>query len=301
MNDPRQAASGVAVPRKLAERARQISDGRLSPAVPRDAATVILLRPAASGVEAFLLRRTAELEFAPGAYVFPGGSVDARDADETIGWVGPAPADFAGLLDVPPDRARALVCAAVRETFEESGVLLAGSSPADLVSDSAALAADRHALLTGSASLSEVLGRRGLLLRADLLTPWARWITPEASPRRFDTSFFAAALPPGQTATAAPEGFGDHADPGESESGTWLGPATALEAAQAGEITLLPPTAVTLGELAVHQDVAGIMARHRVITPRLPKVVVQDGQARLAMPQVGEERPGDGVSWTELE
>ena len=157
-------------------------------------------------------------------------------------------------------------------------------SPADLVSDSAALAADRHALLTGSASLGEVLGRRGLVLRADLLTPWARWITPEASPRRFDTWFFAAALPPGQTATAAPEGFGDHADPGESESGTWLGPAAALEAAQAGEITLLPPTAVTLGELAGHHDVAGILARRLVITPRLPKVIVEDGRARLAMP-----------------
>jgi 8-oxo-dGTP pyrophosphatase MutT (NUDIX family) len=298
MNEPRMARPGPAVPRKLAERARQISDGRLSPAVPRDAATVILLRAAAAGVEAFLLRRTAELEFAPGAYVFPGGSVDARDADETIGWAGPAPADFGALLDVPPDRARALVCAAVRETFEESGLLLAGPSPADLVSDSAALAGDRHALLTGSASLGEVLGRRGLVLRADLLTPWARWITPEASPRRFDTWFFAAALPPGQTATAAPEG---HADPGESESGTWLGPAAALEAAQAGQITLLPPTAVTLGELAGHHDVAGILGRRRVITPRLPKVVVEDGRARLAMPQVGEERRGDGVSWTEME
>jgi len=295
------ARPGVAVPRKLAERARQISDGQLSPAVPRDAATVILLRQAASGVEAFLLRRTAELEFAPGAYVFPGGSVDARDADETIGWAGPAPADFGGLLGVPPDRARALVCTAVRETFEESGVLLAGpanSSPADLVSDSAALAADRHALLTGSASLGEVLSRRGLVLRADLLTPWARWITPEASPRRFDTWFFAAALPPGQAATAAPEG---HADPGESESGTWLGPAAALEAAQAGEITLLPPTAVTLGELAGHHDVAGILARRQVITPRLPKVILEDGRARLAMPQAGQERPGDGMGWTELE
>ena len=129
MNEPRIARSGVAVPRKLAERARQISDGGLSPAVPRDAATVILLRQAASGVEAFLLRRTAELEFAPGAYVFPGGSVDARDADESVRWAGPDPADFGRLLDVPPDRARALVCAAVRETFEESGVLLAG--PAD--------------------------------------------------------------------------------------------------------------------------------------------------------------------------
>src|SRR5580700_1931916 len=128
MNEPRMARSGPAVPRKLAERARQISDGRLSPAVPRDAATVILLRPAAADVEAFLLRRTAELEFAPGACVFPGGSVDERDADPGIGWTGPAPEDFAARLDVPPERARALVCAAIRETFEESGVLLAGSA-----------------------------------------------------------------------------------------------------------------------------------------------------------------------------
>jgi 8-oxo-dGTP pyrophosphatase MutT (NUDIX family) len=291
MNEPRIARSGVTVPRKLAERAREISDGRLSPAVPRDAATVILLRQAASGVEAFLLRRTAELEFAPGAYVFPGGSVDARDADESVRWAGPAPADFGGLLDVPPDRARALVCAAVRETFEESGVLLAGpadSPSAHLVSDSGALARDRHALLTGQTTLGEVLSRRGLVLRADLLTPWARWITPEASPRRFDTWFFAAALPPGQMATAAPEGFGD---PGESESGTWLHPATALEAAQAGQITLLPPTAVTLGELAGHHDVPGILARRPAITPRLPKVIVEDGRARLTMPPPADERP----------
>ena len=107
----------------LAERARDLSDGRLTPAVPRDAATVILLRPGAGagagagpgvGVEAFLLRRTAELDFAPGACVFPGGSVDERDADPGIGWVGPAPEDFAAQLNVPPERARALVCAAIR-------------------------------------------------------------------------------------------------------------------------------------------------------------------------------------------
>ena len=259
--------------------------------MPRDAATVILIREDASGIEAFLLRRTAELEFAPGAYVFPGGSVDARDADPGVGWAGPGPADFAALLDVSPDRARALVCAAVRETFEESGVLLAGPSQDELAGDSIVLAADRHALLTGSASLAEVLGRRGLILRTDLLTPWARWITPEVSPRRFDTWFFAAALPPGQTATAAPEGFADHADPGESESGTWMRPAAALEAAQAGQITLLPPTAVTLGELAGHPGLAAILARRQVITPRLPKVVVEDGRVRLHLPQAGEERP----------
>jgi len=298
MNEPRMTGSGPVVPRGLAERAREISDGRLAPAVPRDAATVILLREAGAepeavaaepeaGVEAFLLRRTAELEFAPGAYVFPGGSVDASDADPGLGWAGPGPDEFAALLDVPPDRARALVCAAVRETFEESGVLLAGASHDDLVSDSVALAADRHALLAGAASLAEVLGRRGLVLRTDLLTPWARWITPEASPRRYDTWFFAAALPPGQAATAAPEG---HADPGESESGAWLRPASALETARAGQMTLLPPTAVTLGELARHADVPAILAHRPVITPRLPKVVVEDGRVRLHLPPVGEER-----------
>jgi len=300
MNEPRMAGAGPVVPSGLADRAREISDGRLAPAVPRDAATVMLLRQAqsgtAAGVEAFLLRRTGELEFAPGACVFPGGSVDPHDADPGIGWAGPGPSDFAALLDVPPDRARALVCAAVRETFEESGVLLAGpvdpagASAEDLVRDSAALAADRRALLTGSASLGDVLGRRGLVLRADLLTPWARWITPEASPRRFDTWFFAAALPAGQTATAAVEG---HADPGESESGTWLRPAAALEAAEAGQITLLPPTAVTLRELGGHRDLAGILARRMVIAPRLPKVIVEDGRVRLDLPQAGGDRPAE--------
>jgi len=307
MTEPQTAGSGPVVPNRLAERARAISDGQLTPAAPRDAATVILLRDAAAGPEAFLLRRTAELEFAPGACVFPGGSVDAHDADEGIAWTGPAPADFGGLLNVPPDRARALVCAAIRETFEESGVLLAGPAPgvmaadgaerpgggvpADrgaLAGDSAALAADRRDLLTGATSFGEILRRRGLVLRADLLTPWARWITPEASPRRYDTWFFAAALPPGQTATAAPEG---HADPGESESGTWLRPAGALQAAEAGEITLLPPTAVTLRELAGHHDVPGILARRLVITPRLPRVVIEDGKARLTMPDLGQEHP----------
>jgi 8-oxo-dGTP pyrophosphatase MutT (NUDIX family) len=279
-----------AVPRGLAERARAISDGRLTPAVPRDAATVILLRDTADGPEAFLLRRTAELEFAPGACVFPGGSVDAHDADEGVAWAGPEAADFGARLDVPPDRARALVCAAIRETFEESGVLLAGSP---LAGDSAGLAGDRHALLAGSTALGEVLSRLGLVLRADLLTPWARWITPEVSPRRFDTWFFAAALPPGQTATEAPEGAGDHADPGESESGMWLRPAAALEAAKAGQITLLPPTTVTLGELAGYGDVADILACRRVITARLPRVVVEDGRIRLAMPPDVEEQPGE--------
>jgi 8-oxo-dGTP pyrophosphatase MutT (NUDIX family) len=290
---PYRAADGSreVVPLKLAERARELAAGRLSPVLPRDAATIVLLRQGA-GVQAYLLRRTGTLDFAPGACVFPGGSVDERDADPAIGWAGPSPGDFANQLNTSPERARALVCAAVRETFEEAGVLLAGPSPTTLLDDSAALVKERHALLAGSVSFGELLARRGLLLRTDLLTPWARWITPEASPRRFDTWFFAAALPPGQTAALAspaehhdPAEPGGPARPGESDEGTWLEPSAALESARAGEIALLPPTAVTLGELAAEQDVTGILARRRVISPRLPKVMIGAEGAWLAVPR----------------
>ena len=290
-------------PRNLVERAREFARGGIAPAVPRDAATVILLREAPD-VEAFLLQRTEALDFAPGACVFPGGSVDEGDADPAIGWTGPSPADFAGRLGTSPERARALVCAAVRETFEESGVLLAGpgnpgdGAPGAVPDDSTALARDRRALLDGSVSLGELLRRRGLLLRADLLTPWARWITPEVSPRRFDTWFFATALPSGQTAAlaarAGPGGpphlaaSGLALDFAESDSGTWWLPSAALDAARAGQITLLPPTAVTLAELAAHRDVAGILAAPRTITPLMPEVIVEDGEPWLSMPQATE-------------
>ena len=280
---PDHGPARVTVPHGMAERAREFASGGLSPAVPRDAATVILLRQAPA-VEVFMLRRTTVLEFAPGACVFPGGAVDERDADPAIGvsaWAGPAPAEFGDQMGVSADQARALVCAAVRETFEESGVLLAGSSPGDLVQPSEAMAGDRRALLGGSLTLGELLARRGLVLRADLLTPWARWITPEVSPRRFDTWFFAAALPAGQTAVLED-------GPGESDSGAWLRPPAALEAARSGQITLLPPTAVTLAELAAYQDLGGILAARRVIAPLLPEVVLQDERAWLALPQTVE-------------
>jgi 8-oxo-dGTP pyrophosphatase MutT (NUDIX family) len=280
------AGARVTVPAPLAERARELAAGRLVPAVAADAATVILLRQR-SGVEAYLMRRVRALEFAPGACVFPGGSVDPADADPDIGWAGPSAADVAGRLGTSQERARALVCAAVRETFEESGVLLAGPSAAALVDDSAALARYRHALLAGTTSFGELLGRLGLMLRADLLTPWARWVTPEASPRRFDTWFFAAALPPGQTAALEAAGERqDHGEPnhGESDQGTWLRAAGALESARTGEITLLPPTAVTLGELAQYDSVTAVLAEHRTMSMRMPKVTIDGNQAWLALP-----------------
>ena len=281
MDEHQAAGPRIGVPRGLAERAREFAAAGRPPAVPRDAATVILLRQA-PGVEAFLLRRTDALEFAPGACVFPGGSVDERDGDGQIGWAGRSPAEFAEWLNTSAERACALVCAAVRETFEESGVLLAGPSPTELVQDSATLELDRRSLLEGSCSLAELLGRRGLVLRADLLTPWARWVTPEFSPRRFDTWFFASPMPPGQV--TAVTGGADH-ESAESVSGSWVKPSDALEAARAGQITLLPPTAVTLAELAGHPDVASILAQRRVITPLLPSVVVEHERAWLALPQ----------------
>src|SRR5215831_171204 len=124
----------------------------------------MLLRPAAAdgGLEVYMLRRKSTMAFAPGAYVFPGGSVDARDADEQVAWTGPGAAEWGRIFDAPPTLARALVCAAVRETFEESGVLLAGESVDSVVADTTSedWEADRRALLDHSISLAELLGRR---------------------------------------------------------------------------------------------------------------------------------------------
>jgi len=189
----------VRVPEHLANAARAVIEGNAEPVTPRDAATVMLLRQEAPGGEAggstagrgfevYMLRRKPTMAFAPGAYVFPGGSVDLRDADEEVGWAGPDGAQWGESLAAPPDLARALVCAAVRETFEESGVLLAGPSADTVVADTTGddWEEDRRALLDRSLSLAELLARRGLIVRSDLLRPWSRWITPAAEPRRFD-------------------------------------------------------------------------------------------------------------------
>src|ERR1700758_2856444 len=132
--------------------------GRTAAAAPRNAATVMLLRPCPpDGVEVLMLRRTAAMKFAPGAYVFPGGSVDEADFSAETAWHGPSPADFAARLGCSASLARALVCAAVRETFEESGVLLAGTPDGAAAADPRAdpsWAADRTAMTAGTLTLS---------------------------------------------------------------------------------------------------------------------------------------------------
>ena len=273
---------------KLAQRLADLEAGRIVPATPRDAATVMLLRPAGAGggAEVLMLRRVAAMKFAPGAYVFPGGSVDPADFGPAMGWHGPDPAEFGARLGASAEMARALVCAAVRETFEEAGVLLAGApdgGPAADPSDPSGPSweADRAALVAGTLTLAELLSRRGLVLRADLLVPWARWITPEGEPRRFDARFFAAALPAGQLATG-------HA--AESDHIAWLRPGDAIESARAGQISMLPPTATTLHDFAVAgavdggDAVAAILGRRPVIEPVVPRLVLEDGQAWLYVP-----------------
>ena len=270
---------------RLVQRLADIEAGRIAPAVPRDAATVMVLRSISEGVEVLMLRRVAAMKFAPGAYVFPGGSVDPADFGAAIGWHGPSPAEFGARLGASAEMARALVCAAVRETFEESGILLAGppgGGPLAALSGPS-WEADRAALASGALTLAELLSRRGLVLRADLLVPWTRWITPEGEPRRFDARFFVAALPVGQVVT------GHEA---ESDHVAWLRPAAAIEAARAGEISLLPPTATTLHDFAaiVGDDgadgggLADILGARPAIEPITPSLMLEDGQAWLVLP-----------------
>ncbi len=277
--------SDIRLPAELAQRLREILAAGQRPATPRDASTVVLLRPGASGFEVYLLRRRRSMAFAPGAHVFPGGSVDPRDADADLAWAGPAAASWGQVLNGPQEVARALICAAVRETFEESGVLLAGPAPDTVVADTRGddWEADRLALIDQSLSLAGLLQRRGLVLRSDLLRPWARWITPELEGRRFDTRIFAAALPAGQRTRDVS---------GEADEVAWLSPAAAIAAARRGEMLLMPPTAVTLAELARHDSVADALAGRSDVdmAPRQPGISVTADAAWLTIPE-GLEYP----------
>jgi 8-oxo-dGTP pyrophosphatase MutT (NUDIX family) len=274
-------AASIRLPGELGDAAKAILSGAQAPAQPRDAATVMLLRSGAAGLEVYMLRRKASMAFAPGAFVFPGGSVDARDADEQMAWAGPDAAEWGRIFDAPPAHARALVCAAVRETFEESGVMLAGESADSVVADttSDAFEADRHALLDKSLSLAELLGRRHLVLRADLLRPWSRWITPVVEPRRFDTRFFAAALPAGQRTRDVG---------GEASQVAWVTPQKALQDWERGEIRLFPPTAVTLSELAACGDVETVLTGPRQVAPIIPEIQLREGAVWLTVPGLSE-------------
>jgi 8-oxo-dGTP pyrophosphatase MutT (NUDIX family) len=254
------------------------------PLTPRPAATVMLVRDespvgSGAGLAVFLMRRHSRMEFAAGVMVFPGGGVDDRDRNADLGglgaWAGPPPQWWAQRFGVEPDLAEALVCAAARETFEESGVLFAGpdgrstSAPdgaGGVVGDASVYRDYRHELASGALSFADFLRRENLVLRSDLLRPWANWVTPEAErTRRYDTYFFVGALPEGQRAD------GENT---ESDRADWTTPRAAIDDFAAGRNFLLPPTWTQLDSLA-GRTVADVLAVERQIVTVQPHLEIQ--------------------------
>ncbi|MCG8150979.1 NUDIX hydrolase [Pimelobacter simplex] len=244
----------VPLPAHLADLAAEYADGRREPAAPRDAATVVLQRAGADGrPEIYLLRRHTTMAFAGGMCVFPGGGVDPRDYDHTVAWAGPTPAEWAARLGTTEDVARALICAAVRETFEESGVLLAGTSADSVVADTTSddWEADRVALESRALSMTDFLDQRGLVLRTDLLGIWSGWLTPVFEPKRYRTWFFVARLPEGQVTRDVSS---------ESSEVVWIPAAEAADQADRGELAMLPPTYLTCLEVGTHATPDDVLA-----------------------------------------
>src|SRR4051812_23192635 len=270
------------LPPRLADDARAFADGSRQPVEPRHASTVVLLRDgdgAPGGLEVYLLRRHVDMAFAAGMCVFPGGGVDPRDFDADIGWVGPTAAEWAVLLGTDEAFARALVCAAVRETFEESGVLLAGRTEESVVADTTGeeWETDRRRLEAREVSFTEFLERRGLRLRTDLLRLWGSWVTPVFEPRRYDARFFVAELPAGQVTRDVST---------ESDQVVWLAVREAIRAVDAEEMLMLPPTYCTCLELYDLTSPAQVLAaaEHRDLTPIEPTAVIDDEGAYLSIP-----------------
>ncbi|MFG2618978.1 NUDIX hydrolase [Streptomyces sp. NPDC048507] len=276
---PAQPAGGQWYPPEWPDRIRALADGALTPVAPKRAATVMLLRDAPDGPAVHMLRRRASMAFAGGAYAYPGGGVDPRDEDLRIGWAGPDRDAWAERLGTDAATAQAIVCGAVRETFEEAGVLLAGESAGTVVGDTTGddWEADREGLVARAFSFAEFLDRRGLVLRSDLLGAWARWITPEFEPRRYDTWFFVAALPQGQRTRNAST---------EADRTVWIRPTEAAARYDAGELLMMPPTISTLRSLQPHPTASAALAAAALqdLTPVLAQAELVDGELVLSWP-----------------
>ncbi|MFM8304528.1 MAG: NUDIX hydrolase [Actinomycetota bacterium] len=259
----------------------------------REAATVMLVRDA-PGLEVFMLRRNPRSSFVPGAYVFPGGQVDPADAApgllaRTTG-VDPAVADaWLGVAD-----ATRFWVAAVRESFEEAGVLVArrrtDGAPIDPDAvDPGALADDRVRLLRGETDLTRVLDAHAALLDLGSLVPFGRWITPVGAPKRFDTWFFVAAAPTGHVY--------EH-DDDEMVASEWVHPDAAIERARTGAIELIYPTIRSLLVMRRYPSAAAFLAATRERWSRPDALRVMDaGQGwQLDLTTDDEHRADDAAS-----
>ena len=236
-----------------------------APAPTRLAATVLLLRDADPSMEVFMVVRHHEIEFASGALVFPGGRVD--DDDHRIA---ANPMLFPADHGLDPEQA-ALRVAAIRETFEETGILLTKSRGADELVNAAQLMeleSKRAALNAGSLRFVEFLTAESLILVPDRLVRFAHWITPDTMRKRFDTHFFMAMAPPGQLAAH---------DGSEAVDSIWIAPGKAIEDSTTGRFKLLFPTEMNLGKLARHRraaDALAVAASSRVVA--VQPVILKD-------------------------
>jgi 8-oxo-dGTP pyrophosphatase MutT (NUDIX family) len=246
----------------------------------RLAATAVILRDSSEGIEAFMVVRHRAIEFASGALVFPGGKVDAQDADAA--WAELAPARLSS-------GQRSLRVAAAREAFEEAGLVLArrpGSQTLLPAEDALRLDRYRKPLIRGETTFYALLRSEGLTLASELMIPFAHWITPEGAPKRFDTHFFLVAAPVDQ--------LGAH-DGSESVEGLWITPRQALQDAAAGRRTLVFATELNLKKLARHATVAEAVAATAAtpIVTVMPKVIARTATTRtLQIPAAA----GYGVS-----
>ncbi|KPK16866.1 MAG: hypothetical protein AMJ62_03725 [Myxococcales bacterium SG8_38] len=249
----------------------------------KDAATVILLREGEAGLETFMLCRHHRSGFMGGAHVFPGGKVDQSDSDERWRRRIDRPVEELAerLGETNPALGLGLLVAAVRETFEEAGVLMASAAAG------ADLADARHSLLRGE-SFFDLADALDMQIGALALTPYARWVTPEMESSRFDTRFFVAVLPEGQHATH---------DGSETTSADWLRPEDAIEQMRAGRIKLAPPTVRTLQWLAGFDDAASVIADALSRKPPLvrPQLVTGPQGWFLALPGDPEHPEDEAV------
>lgn len=240
-----------------------------NPVTPKDAATIAVVRDGEAGLEVFLMRRQTSMAFAAGMYVFPGGGVHEPDAQD-IRWVGPDASHFASRFATTPQLAHALVVAAVRETFEETGVLLAGPDEYEVVHDVSIYHEARRALEQHELTFAEFLSDAGLALRADLLGAWSHWITPTYEPRRYDTKFFVAALPAGQRIDQVS---------GEAAHALWAPISEVLAQVEQGEVAMMPPTVHTCRQL-LSENATTVLhtAGQRTIHTIEPYLVEVDGE-----------------------
>lgn len=255
----------------------------------RPASTVVLLRPA-EPVEVFLVRRSDSIAFMGGAHVFPGGRVDATDRlDDIEATSDGMTAAVARMSDVPADVAVAHHVAALRELFEEAGVLLA--RPLTAIS-TIQLERHRRELLAGTVAFADIIRAERLRLALDELAYFAHWVTPEIETRRFDTRFFIARAPDGQTPVH---------DEGETSHSEWLAPLAAIEQCRSGMISLPPPTWTTLSMLSRFGSIEEVLtwARTKPIPRVQPRFERRGDQTLLFYPGDPMYPPVDGFDAAE--